>query len=123
MPEYGTDRMGRLKHKNGWIYAIAQWYPRMEVYDDVTGWNTLPYMGAGEFYLEYGNFDYSITAPANLIVVGSGELQNPQKCLRQQVISRWTQAKTSDKTVTIHYRSELNRPVIHPAKEYAYLAF
>ncbi|HEX3384765.1 MAG TPA: M1 family peptidase, partial [Mucilaginibacter sp.] len=39
VPEYGIDRMGRVKTKNGWIYEIAQWYPRMEVYDDVTGWN------------------------------------------------------------------------------------
>jgi len=76
IPEYGTDRMGRQHSKNGWIYEIAQWYPRMEVYDDVTGWNTIPYLGASEFYLEYGNFDYTITAPASLVVAGSGELLN-----------------------------------------------
>ncbi|MBS1501196.1 MAG: M1 family peptidase, partial [Bacteroidetes bacterium] len=81
IPEYGIDRMGRVKTKNGWIYEIAQWYPRMEVYDDVTGWNVIPYMGQSEFYLEYGNFDYTITAPANLVVVGSGELLNPAEVL------------------------------------------
>ena len=54
MPEYGTDRMGRLLTKNGWIYEVAQWFPRMAVYDDIQGWNTLPYIGAGEFYLPYG---------------------------------------------------------------------
>src|SRR3954463_5851007 len=80
VPERGTDRMGRLKTKNGWIYEIAQWFPRMCVYDDIQGWNTLPYLGAGEFYLEYGDIEYNITAPANLIVAGSGELQNPQDC-------------------------------------------
>jgi hypothetical protein len=74
IPEYGTDRMGRLQTKNGWIYEIAQWYPRMCVYDNVYGWNTLPYLGQGEFYLDYGNIDYSVTAPASHIVVGSGEL-------------------------------------------------
>lgn len=58
IPEYGTDRMGRLNTKNGWIYEIAQWYPRMCVYDNVYGWNTLPYLGQGEFYLEYGNIEY-----------------------------------------------------------------
>ena len=78
--EYGTDRMGRLNTKNGWIYEVAQWFPRMCVYDDVQGWNTLPYLGAGEFYLEYGDIEFNITAPANLIVAGSGELQNPQDC-------------------------------------------
>src|SRR5690606_22105658 len=54
IPHYGTDRMGRLATRYGWIYEIAQWYPRMAVYDDVLGWNNLPYMGAGEFYLDYG---------------------------------------------------------------------
>ncbi|MDQ3279154.1 MAG: M1 family peptidase, partial [Bacteroidota bacterium] len=44
VPEYGTDRMGRLRTKNGWVYTIAQWYPRMCVYDDQQGWNTLPYL-------------------------------------------------------------------------------
>src|SRR4028119_1551382 len=81
IPEYGTDRMGRIQTKNGWIYEIAQWYPRMCVFDNVQGWNTLPYLGQGEFYLEYGNFQYDITAPADHIVVGSGELQNANEVL------------------------------------------
>jgi hypothetical protein len=51
IPEYGTDRMGRVNTKNGWVYEVAQWYPRVCVYDDVDGWSTLPYLGAGEFYL------------------------------------------------------------------------
>src|SRR5690242_8289386 len=101
IPEYGTDRMGRLKTKNGIVYEVAQWFPRMCVYDDIQGWNTLPYLGAGEFYLEYGNIDYSVTAPSNLIVVGSGALQNSAECLTATVRSRLAQAKKSDKTVTI----------------------
>ena len=46
VPEYGTDRMGRLKTKNGMVYEIAQWFPRVCVYDDIQGWNMLPYVGA-----------------------------------------------------------------------------
>ncbi|HET8830203.1 MAG TPA: M1 family peptidase, partial [Pelobium sp.] len=76
-PEYGSDRMGVLETKNGKIFTMAQWYPRMCVYDDISGWNTIPYTGPGEFYLNYGDFDVSITAPADHIVVCSGELQNP----------------------------------------------
>ena len=64
--------MGRLPSKNGTIYEVAQWFPRMAVYDDLQGWNTLPYIGAGEFYLEYGNVEFNITAPASMIVVGGG---------------------------------------------------
>ncbi len=76
-PEYGTDRLGRLPTRYGWIYEIAQWYPRMSVYDDVLGWNTAPYLGAAEFYLEYGNINYNITAPAGMIITGSGGTAKP----------------------------------------------
>ncbi len=116
VPEKGTDRMGRTATKNGWIYSIAQWYPRMEVYDDVSGWNTIPYIGAGEFYLDYGNFDYTITAPSNLIVVGSGELVNPTEVLTADQIKRLTGAKESDKTVIIHSAEDINNSSTHLQK-------
>lgn len=101
IPEYGTDRMGRLKTRYGWIYEVAQWYPRVCVYDDVEGWNQLPYLGAGEFYLEYGNFEYSITAPANMIVVGSGQLTNAAECLTTKQLQQYNAAKASNTTVII----------------------
>ena len=116
VPQYGTDRMGRVLTKKGWIYEIAQWYPRMEVYDDITGWNVIPYMGASEFYLEYGNFDYTITAPANLIVVGSGELLNPAEVYTPKVMSRLAVAKGSDKTVMIKDSIDLVNRDFYPQK-------
>lgn len=114
VPEYGTDRMGRLKTKNGVVYEVAQWYPRMCVYDDVQGWNTLPYLGAGEFYLEYGDIDFTITAPSNLIVVGSGELQNQKDCYTAEQMKRWDAAKNSDKTVIIRSDKEVTDPSSRP---------
>jgi hypothetical protein len=114
VPERGTDRMGRLLTRNGWLYEIAQWFPRMAVYDDIQGWNTLPYVGAGEFYLEYGDIEFAVTAPANLIVVGSGELMNPQECLTAEQLKRWNNAKTSDKTVIIRGEKEVNKPESRP---------
>lgn len=108
IPEYGTDRMGRLETMNGWIYEVAQWYPRMAVYDDVSGWNTLPYLGAGEFYLEYGDFDYTITAPGNMLVVGSGELVNPAEVYTAATITKLNAAKNSDKTVVIRGEGDIN---------------
>ncbi len=65
---------------HGPIYSVAQWYPRMAVYDDIRGWDPLPYL-AQEFYLEYGDFDYSVTVPSNWIVAGSGELVNEAEVL------------------------------------------
>lgn len=117
IPAYGSDRTGILNTKNGKIYAVAQWYPRMCVYDDIEGWNTLPYLGAGEFYLDYGDFDYYITAPANQIVVGSGELQNPQEVLTPTQIERMAEARKSDQTVMIRSASEVADPSSRPKKE------
>jgi hypothetical protein len=108
IPEYGTDRMGRLKTKNGWVYEIAQWFPRLCVYDDIEGWNVLPYLGAGEFYLEYGDLEYTITAPSNVFISGSGELQNPQDCYTPDQLKRFNDAKSSDKTVTIRSDKDLS---------------
>ena len=116
IPEYGTDRMGRQLMADGWIYEIAQWYPRMEVYDDVQGWNVLPYLGQGEFYLEYGNIDFTVTAPSNLVVVGSGELVNPQEVLTSEQQSRLTQARGSDKTVVIKSQKEVEAGTGHLPK-------
>ena len=117
IPQYGTDRMGRVLTKNGWIYEIAQWYPRMEVYDDVTGWNVIPYMGASEFYLEYGNFDYTVTAPANMVVVGSGELLNPAEVYTPKIMGRLAVAKGSDKTVMIKDSIDLVNRDSYPQKQ------
>ena len=99
--------MGRLKTKNGWIYELGQWFPRLCVYDDVQGWNTLPYLGQGEFYLEYGDIEYTVTAPASLVVVGSGELQNPEECFTSEQSKRYNEARNSDKTVTVRGEKDI----------------
>lgn len=115
IPEYGADRSGILKTKNGDIFAIAQWYPRLCVFDDIRGWNTDPYLGPSEFYLEYGNFEVAITAPANHIVVCSGELQNPAEVLTPLQQQRFEAAKKSDKTVMIRNEKEVTDPASRPA--------
>lgn len=114
VPQYGTDRMGRLNTKNGVVYEVAQWFPRMAVYDDIQGWNTLPYLGAGEFYLEYGNFEYNITLPADMIVAGSGELQNEKDVLTPNQLSRLSEARNSDKTVMLRSEKEVKDPASRP---------
>ncbi len=115
IPFYGADRMGRKKFKDGYVYELAQWYPRMCVYDDVEGWNTLPYMGLGEFYCEYGDFDYYITAPSNMLVVASGDLQNGAQVLTPTQQSRLEEARKSDKTVMIIKPEEVAALAAQPA--------
>src|SRR5664279_1051856 len=117
IPIHGADRMGRVYTDKGVVYEIAQWYPRMCVYDDVEGWNTLPYMGLGEFYCEYGNFDYYITVPSELIVYGSGDLQNPAQVLTAEEINRLALAEKSDKTVTIIKPNEIGTTRIRPSSK------
>jgi hypothetical protein len=117
-PDYGSDRMGVLgtkQSKNGKIFTMAQWYPRMYVYDDINGWNPQPYTGPGEFYLEYGDFDINITAPANHIVVCSGELQNPQDVYTPEQLKRWAQAEQSEETVIIRSASEVTSMASRPS--------
>ena len=116
IPVRGTDRMGQQKTKNGIIYEVAQWFPRMCVYDDIQGWNTMPYLGAGEFYLEFGDFDFNITAPADMIVVASGELLNNQECMTAEQLKRWNEAKNSDKTVLLRSENEVTDKSSRPAK-------
>jgi hypothetical protein len=94
--------------KNGKIYEMAQWYPRMCVYDDLHGWDALPFLGSGEFYCEYGDFDYTVTVPAGMIVAGSGELQNEKEVLSSQQIEKLNKARKSDKTIMIRAADEVN---------------
>lgn len=101
--------------KNGNIYEIAQWYPRMAVYDDQRGWDTQPYLGS-EFYLEYGDFDYSVTVPWDYLVVGSGELVNGDQVLTKLQQQRLEQAAGSDDTVMIRAPGEVGDPASRPTQ-------
>ncbi len=110
IPEHGADRMGR----DGSLYELAQWYPRLEVYDDVRGWNTDPYIGQGEFYLEYGDIQYNVTVPAGYIVAGSGVLQNPEEVLTSEQRRRLAQAAKSDTTIHIVTEADLTSGAARP---------
>jgi sorbitol-specific phosphotransferase system component IIA len=99
-------RTGWLTTPNGDIFSIAQWYPRLQVYDDLRGWDTLPYL-ANEFYLEYGAFDYAITVPDDMIVAGSGTLTNPSEVLTADQRARLAQAAASPTTVVIRTPEEV----------------
>ena len=113
IPEHGADRMGR----DGSLYEIAQWYPRMAVYDDVHGWNTDQYLGQGEFYLEYGNIEYEVTVPAGYIVAGTGVLLNPADVLTAAQRGRLATALKSDTTIHIVTAPELSSGAARPVRE------
>lgn len=110
VPEHGADRMGR----DGALYEIAQWYPRVAVYDDVRGWNIEPYLGQGEFYLEYGDFDLSVTVPAGYTVAATGALQNPREVLTATQIARHALAAKSDTVIRLITAEELEKGTARP---------
>jgi len=99
VPKSGAGRMGLLDVEGGTVFELAQWYPRMFVYDDARGWNVMPYLGQGEFYLEYGSFDVEVTVPRDFVVVGTGRLQNQGKVLTETQRRRLERARSSSETV------------------------
>lgn len=102
-------RMGR----DGSLYRIAQWYPRVNVYDDVKGWNTEPYTGGQEFYLEYGDYTMTVTVPANYIVAATGTLENPQDVLTPIERGRLMQAAHADTVIHVVSAAELADGTAH----------
>jgi hypothetical protein len=110
-----NGRGGREEMKDGWIYEIAQWFPRASVYDDISGWQTDQFMGQGEFYLNFGNYDVSLTVPRNHIVQATGVLQNPVAVLTATQRTRLAQAMASDKPVFIVGADDVGAPSSRPA--------
>jgi hypothetical protein len=116
IPPAGMGRTGWMSTKNGVIYEVAQWYPRMEVFDDVRGWNSLPFLGEGEFYCEYGNFDYRVTVPSDMIVVGSGELVNQKEVLTKKETAQLDRARKGNGRIYIISPDEVGKANTRPKR-------
>jgi hypothetical protein len=91
-------RMGRWADT---LYQVAQWYPRVAVFDDLRGWDTDPYLGEAEFYNNFGRFDVSIDVPAGWVVGATGVLQNPTEVLTATARERLSHVLESDSTLKI----------------------
>lgn len=117
IPQSGADRMGYVDVDGAMIYELAQWYPRMFAYDDVNGWNRMPYLGQGEWYLEYGDFDVEITVPREFVVMATGVLQNEADVLTDEQIRRLERARSSAETVRIIDAGEAGDDSTRPAGE------
>ena len=91
-------RMGTYDSTN---FFIAYWYPKISVFDDISGWNTTPHTGKCEFYNDYGDFDVEITVPAEYTVLSSGLLQNGNEIFTDKYIKLLNKAAVSDKVINI----------------------
>ncbi|CAN1503486.1 M1_APN_like domain containing protein [Spirosomataceae bacterium] len=89
-----------------YLYEMAQWFPRMCVYDDVTGWQNKQFLGQGEFALVFGDYKVAITVPNDMVVGATGELQNQKEVLSATQISRLAQAENATTPVLIVNQSE-----------------
>ncbi len=98
---HGGGRRGRA-------FLVAQWYPQVAVFDDLTGWDATPYLGDGEFYLDYAEFDVALTLPAGWVVGATGELRNPEEVLTPDARRRLAGVPASDTVVRVITREELD---------------
>jgi hypothetical protein len=97
----GRGGYEHFEDNDTYLYFLAQWFPRVAAFTDYEGWHTKSFLGRGEFTLEFGNYDVSITVPADHIVSSSGELQNPNAVLTATQRQRLAEARTADKPVFI----------------------
>ncbi|HRG80537.1 MAG TPA: M1 family metallopeptidase, partial [Cyclobacteriaceae bacterium] len=106
-PNDGRSGMEYFPEEDNYLYIIAQWFPRMCVYDDVVGWQNKQFLGQGEFTLAFGNYEVNLTVPADHIVGGTGMVQNLKEVLTAEQYARFEKAKTSfDKPVIICTQQE-----------------
>ena len=104
------------KDKN-YLYTVAQYFPRMCVYNDVTGWQNKQFLGRGEFTLPFGDYEVSITVPADHIVGATGECQNYKSLLSAEQLKRLDQAKKSDKPIIIVTQAEAEKAELNKDKK------
>lgn len=117
IPPFGADRMAMQDNEQGTVFEIAQWFPAVAMYDDVDGWNTLGYLGQGEFYTNFGDYEVRITAPREHVVVASGVLMNPEAVLTPETAERLEEAWKSDEVIFVRPAQEVGNPQSWPRDE------
>jgi Peptidase family M1 domain len=106
-PNDGRSGMEYFPEDKNHLYIIAQWFPRMCVYDDLIGWQNKQFLGQGEFTLSFGNYQVNLTVPADHVVAGTGMVQNLKEVLTADQYTRFEKAKTSfDQPVVICTQQE-----------------
>lgn len=103
----GRSGMEYFPEDKNYIYTVAQFFPRMCVYDDLVGWQNKQFLGRSEFTLPFGNYKVEITVPADHMVGATGMITNPSEVLSKTELDRFEQAKkTFDKPVIIRTQAE-----------------
>ena len=98
---------GREGMLDSTTYYLAYFYPRVAVYDDYNGWDTMDFTDSQEFYSDFNNYDVSLTVPANYVVWGTGTLLNPEEVLQPAPLQRFKASLTSDQVIHVATREEM----------------
>jgi len=117
MKDGGRSGYEYFEADGNYAYTIAQFYPRMCVYNDTDGWQNKQFLGAGEFTLPFGNYSVKITVPTDHVIAATGKLQNPEAVLTEKQIKRWEEAKTADEPVMIINQKEAEKNEKSRSKE------
>ncbi len=99
------------------LYTMAQWFPRMAVYDDINGWQNKQFLGRGEFALPFGDYEVEMTVPADHIIASTGTLQNAKAVLTAEQMNRYEKSKTADDPVIIVSQKEAEAKEKNPVKD------
>jgi hypothetical protein len=102
-----SKQSGREGMLDSTTFFLAYFYPRVAVYDDYNGWDTMNFTDMQEFYSDFNDYDVAITVPANYVVWGTGTLLNPADLLQPKYLQRYTQSFTSDQTINVASRAEM----------------
>ena len=106
VPNVESGRGQRMGRQGDTLYQVAQWYPRIAMYDDLRGWDVEPYLGNGEFYNNFGKWDVSLDVPAGWLVGATGVLRNPETVLSATTRQRLSRVLEGDSVPTIVGRAE-----------------
>ena len=118
MIDGGRSGLEFFEKEGNYIYTMAQFFPRMCVFDDYEGWQNKQFMGRGEFALTFGNYEVEITVPADHVVAATGVLQNSKEVLSETELKRYNEAtKSYDKPVIIVTEAEAIKKEKKQAKE------
>ncbi len=113
----GRSGMEYFEEDDNYLYTIAQFFPRMAVYDDINGWQNKQFLGRGEFTLPFGDYKVKLTVPSDHIVASTGELQNPNTVLTPRQIQLYEKAKTSDVPIIIVSQEEVEEKEMTKSKD------
>jgi len=102
----GRSGLEYFPEDDNYLYTIAQFFPRMCVYDDINGWQYKQFLGRGEFAVPFGNYDVKITAPSDHLISATGTLENASSILPKEKVDLLEKAKTEYTDPIIIYSQE-----------------